>query len=84
MADKKRNILEFVEQSNFEQFTPTQTLYYYDDDNYLYQSDLRTISDQSWDSSCRSDWSFVETKPLLLSLLRWSLKLSSKLSALKL
>jgi hypothetical protein len=24
MADKKRNILEFVEQSNFEQFTPTQ------------------------------------------------------------
>jgi hypothetical protein len=23
MADKKRNILEFVEQSNFEQFTPT-------------------------------------------------------------
>ena len=22
MADKKRNILEFVEQSNFEQFTP--------------------------------------------------------------
>ena len=26
MADKKRNILEFVEQSNFEQFTPTQFL----------------------------------------------------------
>ena len=24
MADKKRDILEFVEQSNFEQFTPTQ------------------------------------------------------------
>jgi hypothetical protein len=23
MADKKRGILEFVEQSNFEQFTPT-------------------------------------------------------------
>jgi hypothetical protein len=23
MADKKRDILEFVEQSNFEQFTPT-------------------------------------------------------------
>jgi hypothetical protein len=23
MADKKRNILEFVKQSNFEQFTPT-------------------------------------------------------------
>ncbi len=25
MADKKRDILEFVEQSNFEQFTPTQS-----------------------------------------------------------
>jgi len=24
MADKKRDILEFVEQSNFEQFTPTR------------------------------------------------------------
>ena len=27
MADKKRDILEFVEQSNFEQFTPTLTDY---------------------------------------------------------
>jgi hypothetical protein len=26
MADKKRDILEFVEQSNFEQFTPTQEI----------------------------------------------------------
>jgi hypothetical protein len=25
MADKKRDILEFVEQSNFEQFTPTRS-----------------------------------------------------------
>ncbi len=27
MADKKRDILEFVEQSNFEQFTPTHKIY---------------------------------------------------------
>ncbi len=27
MADKKRDILEFVEESNFEQFTPTQNTY---------------------------------------------------------
>jgi hypothetical protein len=26
MADKKRDILEFVEQSNFEQMIPTQTI----------------------------------------------------------
>ncbi len=26
MADKKRDILEFVEQSNFEQFTPTRKI----------------------------------------------------------
>jgi hypothetical protein len=26
MADKKRDILEFVEQSNFEQFTPTRQI----------------------------------------------------------
>jgi hypothetical protein len=26
MADKKRDILEFFEQSNFEQFTPTRTI----------------------------------------------------------
>jgi hypothetical protein len=28
MADKKRDILEFVEQSNFEQFTATRLLEY--------------------------------------------------------
>jgi hypothetical protein len=32
MADKKRDILEFVEQSNFEQFTPTRPVHY---DNLL-------------------------------------------------
>jgi hypothetical protein len=32
MADKKRDILEFVEQSNFEQFTPTR---------FIYQNDSR-------------------------------------------